>query len=199
MAMIRVGTFMMAAFTVLWASWAWSYANPLVRTLGIALAIAAGVLAAGAVKAIRGGAGASSSETGGARPRGASSSEIGGSRPRGAGAMTLAAIAIETVAIIAVVRWLGTANPDLIQPAIALIVGAHFIVFQLSPATRGGIHVVMAFIGATIGIVGILLIHGDRPADLVHALVGAAMAAVTLTYGVAFLRTLKAGDSRYRA
>lgn len=61
-------------------------------------------------------------------------------KARGASQITALTIVVEVVAILAAVRWLGSANPDLIQPAIALIVGAHFLVFQLSPATRGGVN-----------------------------------------------------------
>lgn len=96
------------------------------------------------------------------------------------------------VAIFAVVRWLGTANPDLIQPAIALIVGAHFLVFQFNPATPGGVHVVTTVLGVTVGAIGLLMIHGARPPELVHALVGLGMAAITLTYGVLFARGMRA-------
>lgn len=98
-------------------------------------------------------------------------------KARGASQITALTIVVEVVAILAAVRWLGSANPDLIQPAIALIVGAHFLVFQLSPATRGGVHVVMAVLGVTVGAIGMLMINGDRPAGIVHALVGLGMAA----------------------
>ena len=97
---------------------------------------------------------------------------------------------MDAAPVVAAVRWLSSANPDLIQPAIALIVGAHFLVFQLSPATRGGGHVVTAVLGVTVGAIGMPMINGDRPAGIVHALVGLGMAAITLGYGVLFTRAL---------
>ncbi|MDY0114153.1 MAG: hypothetical protein RBS21_07750 [Corynebacterium sp.] len=38
------------------------------------------------------------------------------------------------------------------------------------------------------------MIHGDRPPELVHALVGLGMAAITLTYGVLFARAMRTAN-----
>lgn len=184
MGMLRIGTLVMAAFTVLWSSWAWPSPNPVLSIAGIAFALAAAVLAVVSLLQGRRGQG---------RPSPSKEESVLDDAhrhptPRGASRITVLAIIVEVVAIFAAVRWLSSANPDLIQPAIALIVGAHFLVFQLSPATRGGVHVVMAVLGVTVGAVGMLMIDGDRPADIVHALVGLGMAAITFGYGVLFTR-----------
>jgi hypothetical protein len=42
--------------------------------------------------------------------------------------------------------------------------------------------------------IGLLMIHGDRPPELVHALVGLGMAAITLTYGVLFARAMRTAN-----
>ncbi|MFD5869000.1 hypothetical protein ACFWGD_10395 [Corynebacterium sp. NPDC060344] len=184
MGMLRVGIIMMTVFTVFWSSWAWPHPDPALRISGFALAAAAVLMFVVSLVGGRGRASQSKDKPvldDAHRPR----------DRRGAGKTTLIAIAVEVIAIFAVVRWLGAVNPDLIQPAIALIVGAHFLVFQFSPATRGGVHVVTTVLGVTIGAVGLLMINGDRPADLVHALVGLGMAAITLGYGVLFTRAVR--------
>ncbi|MDK8767727.1 hypothetical protein QP932_04330 [Corynebacterium freneyi] len=186
MGMLRIGTFIMAAFTVLWSSWAWPSPDPLLQVAGIAFALAAAVVAVVSLLRGRRGRGGSSQS----RETKVLDDAHRHPKQRGASRITVVAIIVEVVAIFAAVRWLGSANPDLIQPAIALIVGAHFLVFQLSPATRGGVHVVMAVLGVTVGAIGMLMINGDRPADIVHALVGLGMAAITLGYGVLFTRAL---------
>lgn len=192
MGMLRIGIFMMAIFTAAWSAWAWPVPDPLVRVPGIAFGIAAVALAIFGLLRGRGGrAGRGPSQsTGNASLDDAHRPDQG----RGAGKTTLIAILVEVVAIFAVVRWLGTVNPDLIQPAIALIVGAHFLVFQFNPATRGGVHVVTTVFGVTVGAIGLLMIHGDRPPELVHALVGLGMAAITLSYGVLFARAMRTAN-----
>ena len=186
MGMLRIGTFIMAAFTVLWSSWAWPSPRPLLHVPGIAFALAAAVLAVVSLLRGRRGRGGSSQS----KEEAVLDDAHRHPEQRGASRITVVAIIVEVIAIFAAVRWLSSANPDLIQPAIALIVGAHFLVFQLSPATRGGVHVVMAVHGVTVGPNGMLMINGDRPADIVLALVGLGMAAITLGYGVLFTRAL---------
>ncbi|UBI02414.1 DUF6609 family protein [Corynebacterium freneyi] len=184
MGMLRIGTLIMAVFTVLWSSWAWPSPRPLLQVPGIAFALAAAVVAVVSLLRGRRGRGGSSQS----KEEAVLDDAHRHPKQRGASRITVVAIIVEMVAIFAAVRWLSSANSDLIQPAIALIVGAHFLVFQLSPATRGGVHVVMAVLGVTVGAIGMLMINGDRPADIVHALVGLGMAAITFGYGVLFTR-----------
>lgn len=181
-----IGIVLMGGFTLLWASWAFS--GGVAPTIIGAVAMAGGVALLIAAIALFRRARA---------PRGGD--EIGGATPtRGRSGLRVLNIAlfVEFLAIIVAVQILRHIDPDLIQPVIALIVGAHFVFFWWSPATRNTLHLWTTAAGVAIGAAGIIAVLGDVFPAVVHAWVGIAMAAITLTYGAVFVALLSPSSGR---
>lgn len=94
----------------------------------------------------------------------------------------------EVVGFMLVIATLGRIDPALVMPGIALVVALHFILIHR--AFGGGIHLVMTAVGSVVALAGIAAIVAGVDADLVRALVGLGMGAITLTYGWLFAGTL---------
>lgn len=106
------------------------------------------------------------------------------------------AVFVEFVAIIVAVQIVRDIDAGLIQPVIALIVGAHFAIFWFSPTTRHVPHLWMTAAGVAIGMAAIVAILRDASPAVVHGWVGIAMSAITLTYGAMFVLLLRAEPQR---
>lgn len=168
----------MGGFTLMWASWAFGAGSSLLALLGGIFTAAGVVLLVAAVVLFPRARQTFVSRPGGHDP----------ARRSGPGRIFSIAVLVEVVAIIAAVQLVRHIDTDLIQPVIALIVGAHFALFWFSSSTRSVIHLWMTAAGVATGVVGIAAVLGDGTPAAVHAWVGIAMAAITLTYGLLFAR-----------
>ncbi|TQE43139.1 hypothetical protein EJK80_09020 [Corynebacterium phoceense] len=83
-------------------------------------------------------------------------------------------------------------NVDLIQPAIAAIVGLHFLLFCLSPAARSVVHIITAAFGSVAGAAGMWQISTGADPATTHAAVGLCIGAITLAYAWIFLQVVPA-------
>lgn len=182
-----IGIALMGGFTLLWASWAFG-GGSVAEVLGI-VEVLAGIALLAALVPLFGAArpsdpapsdGTRTPPTGGAAPARARRSPV-----------LLVAIAVEVVAILVAVQIVRRIDPELIQPVIALVVGAHFLVFWFSPATRHVLHLVMTASGCIVGVAGIAAIAAGAPPASVHAGVGLAMGVVTVVYGAVFVAMLR--------
>lgn len=102
------------------------------------------------------------------------------------------AFCVEFLVIWGAVYLLRSMNVDLIQPAIAVIVGLHFLLFCLSPATRSVVHIITAAFGSVAGAAGMWQISTGADPATTHAAVGLCMGTITLTYAWIFLRVVPA-------
>lgn len=182
-----IGTVLMGVFTLFWASWTFGAGIGALTVIGLAFMAAGVALLLAAVALLRR-----------ARvPRGRGSdgepdvnapSQGGGSHFR----IFIIALIVEFVAIFVAVQIVRHIDLDLIQPVIALIVGAHFALFWFSPATRNALHLWMTAAGVAIGVAAIVAVLLDDSPAVVHGWVGIAMSAITLTYGAVFVTLLRA-------
>ena len=181
-----IGIVLMGVFTLFWTSWAFGTSVGALSIIG-SVAIAAGVaLLLAAVALFR-------------RARTPRNSDADGpvnahaTTKRGGSGLRILNIALffEFVAIFVAVQIVRHVDVDLIQPVIALIVGAHFALFWFSPATRNALHLWMTAAGIAIGATAIVAVQRDASPAVVHAWVGLAMSAITLIYGIVFVALLR--------
>ena len=175
-----VGFWMMMVFTVFWASWAVAGPGIVLTVLAIAEILAAVVLTVSFLRV--GIVWERKSEAGEVGP-----DETGPGRSTGFGTLSIA-LAVEAVAMVVVVLLIRRISPDLIQPAIAVIVGLHFVIFYLSPATRSFVHLITMAFSVIVGGLGIWAVQAHIEPSVVHGWVAVAMACVTLFYGQSFAR-----------
>lgn len=168
------------AMTLLWSASAWPAGSLTVQILGWTLSVAAVGMAVTALVA--------------RPPRTTPAEQPPAAGPPRVAPATLVAVFVEVAAIVIAVSFLARVDPDLIQPAIATIVGAHWVVFWFFPATRSLVHVVAAVVGVAVGGAGIAAVLAGQPAPLVHGLVGIGMATLTLGYALLFLTGRRASS-----
>lgn len=116
-------------------------------------------------------------------------------RNRSAGIVTLVAIVAEIVALLVAIRLVALVDPELIQPTVAAVVGAHFLVFWFSRSTASPLHLWMTALGLAIGVAGIAAVLGGARPALVHSMVGLAMAGVTIAYDSDFVVALRSEEA----
>lgn len=189
-----IGIVLMGVFTLFWTSWAFGAGVGALKAIG-AIFIAAGVaLLLAAVALFRRGF-APRGRGSGSEPDVHTPSQDGSPRLR----LLNFALLVEFVAIIVAVQILRHVDVDLIQPVIALIVGAHFAIFWFSPATRNVLHLWMTAAGVAIGVAAIVAVLRDASPAVVHGWVGLAMSAITLTYGASFVALLRSALDLHRS
>lgn len=185
------GIVLMGVFTLFWTSWAFGADVGALTVLGVVFMAAGVALILAAVALIRRGF----------APRDRDSDSQPGLRAPSPGGRSFfrifnIAVFVEFVAIIVAVQIVRHIDAGLIQPVIALIVGAHFAIFWFSPTTRHVLHLWMTAAGVAIGMAGIVAILRDASPALVHGWVGLAVSAITLTYGAMFVSLLRAEPQR---
>lgn len=186
-----IGIVLMGVFTLFWTSWAFGADVGALTVLGVVFMAAGVALILAAVALIRRGFAP--------RNRG-SGSESNVHTPTQDISPHLRllnfALFVEFVAIIVAVQIVRHIDAGLIQPVIALIVGAHFAIFWFSPTTRHVLHLWMTAAGVAIGVAAIVAVLRDASPAEVHGWVGLAMSAITLTYGATFVALLRTEPQR---
>lgn len=186
--MLRFGLLLMGGFTMMWMSNALGSGHALTQWLGsIGLAAGAALYVAWYVA----GRGRQDQD---AAPTLAPADAPGAARRPRHGRFGFA-VAVEVVGIFAVVRLLAGTRPELVVPAIALVVALHFLLVHRAfphPA-----HVVTTVVGSLVAAAGAVLALGGTDPALVRGLVGLGMGGITLFYGFTFVRGLGLLDSRH--
>ena len=186
-----IGIVLMGVFTLFWASWTFGAGIGALTVIGLAFMAAGVALLLAAIALLR-------------RARAPRGRDYGnqsnlptpGKRARSGFRILNIALFIEFVAIFIAVQIVRHIDLDLIQPVIALIVGAHFALFWFSPATRNALHLWMTAAGVAIGVAAIVAVLRDDSPAVVHGWVGIAMSAITFTYGAVFFTLLSSENER---